>query len=99
MRRAVAFLLAPLWVPLVAMTYTAVDGPQPPDATGLQLIAVVTAMASCVVMTVVGIPAYLLMRWRNQTALWTAMAAGFATGVVMWNLFAIYYLSASRGWT
>jgi hypothetical protein len=95
MRHAVAFLVAPLWVPLVAVTYTAADGPQPPNGAGLMLIAVVGAIASYVIMTVVGIPAYLVMRWRRWRALWIAMAAGFVTGVVMWNLFAVYFLG---GW-
>src|SRR5215510_12380994 len=96
MRHAVALFVAPLWVPLVAMTYTAADGPQPPDGTGLMLITVVGAIGAWVIMTVVGIPAYLVMRWRRWTALWIAMAAGFVTGVVMWNLFAVVFLG---GWT
>ena len=96
MRHAAAFLVAPLWVPLVAMTYTAADGPQPPNGTGLMLIGFFGAIGAYVIMTVVGIPAYVVMRWRNWTAPWIAMAAGFVTGVVMWNLFAIYFLG---GWT
>ena len=96
MRHAVALFVAPLWVPLVAMTYTAADGPQPPDPTGLNLIAVIGAVCAWIIMAIVGIPVYVVMRWRGWTALWIAMAAGFVTGVVMWNLFAIYFLG---GWT
>ncbi len=96
MRHAAAFLVAPLWVPLVAMTYTAIDGPQPPNATGLQLIAVLGAIGSWIIMAVAGVPAYLVMRWRNWTGLWIAIAAGFVTGIVAWNLFAVYFLG---GWT
>jgi hypothetical protein len=100
MRHAVAFLFAPLWVPLFVVLYAAgAPGPGPPHAVWLVLMAAIGALFAYVGMVVIGIPTYLFLLWRNWTALWPAVAFGFVAGFIMGNLFAFVFFAVFRGWS
>lgn len=97
MRHAMAFLSAPLWVPLIVVL-VASGIPTPsgmPSASGLMVFAVVSAFFAYLGMVVIGIPAYLFLRWRRWTSLWPAAVVGFVAGFVM----ALGLVGSWGGWT
>src|ERR1044071_600860 len=99
MRHTMAFLFAPLWVPLVLVLYAAgAPGPGSPNAVWLVLLAAIGALFFYAGMLVIGIPAYLILRWRDWTALWVTAAAGFVGGIVVWIVFWVVFFAVWRGW-
>ena len=95
-----AFLYAPLWVPLiVVLVASGMPGPGTPQASGLLIIAVVAAFFAYVGMVVIGIPAYLFLRWRQWTSLWPAAAVGFIGGFAMATLVGLALVGFWSGWT
>jgi hypothetical protein len=95
-----AFLYAPLWVPLiVVLVALATPGPGTPQASGLLIIAVMAAFFAYLGMVVIGIPAYLFLRRRQWTSLWPAAAVGFVSGFAMANLVGLALVGFWGGWT
>jgi hypothetical protein len=99
-RRAMAFLYAPLWVPLiVVLVGSGISTPSGPSASGLIIPAVIAAFFAYLGMMVIGIPAYLFLRWRRWTSLWPAAAVGFVAGFAMANLVGLAVVGFWGGWT
>lgn len=99
MRHLLAFLVAPLWVPLIVELYAVgVPGPGPPQASLVVFMAVIAAFFAYAGAIIIGIPAYLILRWRNWTALWMAAAVGFVAGIVMWAVFGFVFVAILGGW-
>ena len=94
-----ALLYAPLWVPLIVVIVASGMGPGPPQASGLMMIAVIAAFFAYVGMVVIGIPAYLFLRWRKWTSLWPAAAVGFVAGFAMANVVGLAIVGFWGGWT
>ena len=79
-RIPIAFLVAPLVVPLLAVLV--LDAPLS-DPSIVALLIVVT-FATYVGVAAFGVPTFLLMRSRQWTEFWMALTAGFIIGTVMW---------------
>jgi hypothetical protein len=91
-RAAIAFLIAPLAVPILMARglYSAMSSP---DWFMVALvISILTAYAGALLF---GLPAYLWLRRRKWTAFWVAPVAGFVVGGLTWC--AIVALFGSRG--
>jgi hypothetical protein len=98
-RPLMAFLCAPLWVPLiVVLVASGMPTPSGPSASGLLIFAVISAFFAYLGMVVIGIPAYLFLRWRRWTTLWPAAAVGFVGGIVMSIVFGVVFFSVWGGW-
>jgi hypothetical protein len=94
-RRAVAFFIAPLAVPLLMLPWLSSGH----LATGWILTAmVIAALVSYAGTLALGMPAYFLLRARGLTAAWIAGAAGFVIGALMWLVFSVLFpLSLDQG--
>lgn len=94
-RRAVAFFIAPLAVPLLMLPWL-LSGHL---ASGWILTAVViTALVSYAGTLALGMPAYFFLRARGLTALWIAGVTGFVIGALMWLVFSVLFpLSLDQG--
>lgn len=94
-RRAVAFFIAPLAVPLLMLPWLSSGHLSP----GWILTAtVIAALVSYAGTFVLGMPAYCFLRARGLTAAWVAGVTGFVIGVLMWLVFSVLFpLSLDQG--
>ena len=94
-RRAFAFFIAPLAVPLLMLPWLS-SGPL---AAGWILTAVlITALLTYAGTLALGMPAYFFLKARGLTALWIAGVVGFVIGAWMWLVFSVLLpLSLDQG--
>lgn len=84
-RDAIAFLVAPLVVPLLLLAVLYL-GPQPTDSFfGIALF--VSAFIAYAGIFIFGVPIYEFLRARKLTAFWIAPAAGVIVGAIMMYVF------------
>jgi hypothetical protein len=86
MRSVIAFLIAPLAVPLLYGAWAGLhglanDGPWPPPR--IEIVLGFAAMFTYAGTVVFGIPACLFLRARKLTAFWLAPVVGFVAGAIM----------------
>lgn len=95
LRGAVAFLVAPLWAPLVVglMTMGAIS-PLPGSIS--VLAATIAAAFAYPLALLVGLPVYVLMMRRHWTGFWSASTVGALLGGVSAYM-ALVLLKVSRG--
>ena len=94
-RRTVAFIVAPLCVPLSTFFYLINTNLAPFWVGASTIISATIAYAGVLVF---GIPAYRFLRARSWTSVWIALVVGFAAGVLMWLVFAaLFPLLLDRG--
>ena len=79
-RTAIAFLIAPLAVPLLAALYLRPSL----DDFGTGLVLVFSAAAAYAGSFVLGLPIYRFLCTRKLTAFWIAPVLGFIVGAIMW---------------
>jgi hypothetical protein len=79
-RTPIAFLVAPLVVPFLAVVV--LDTPLSDPS--IVLLLVMVTFATYVGVAAFGIPTFLFLRSRQWTGFWVALAAGFIIGTVMW---------------
>jgi hypothetical protein len=88
-RPAIAFIVAPFWVPLVVGSLTAV----PPVSDTLPtywwaLTGLVSWFFAYLGAFALGVPAFLFfLRARGMTALWFSAVLGFVAGAITWAIF------------
>lgn len=89
-RTSLAFLIAPLVVPLILVAIVAIENwsrrpPPDPALDGLALVATFSGFYAYAGVLVFGAPIYLALRVYKLTELWIALVAGFVvgTGVVL----------------
>jgi hypothetical protein len=91
-RSALAFVVAPLWVPLFVIPYSCLSlfsGPgQGPWIIIAAFLSIIFAYGGTLVF---GLPAFLILRSRNLTALWIAAVLGFVIGATTWVLFMAFF--------
>ncbi len=90
MRVLIAFLVAPLCVPITLMPvfFFLVNPTAPSWAVFESIVSMVFAYGG---MAVFGLPTYLLLRSRDITKRWVAIAAGFAYGVLTMMVFLVFF--------
>lgn len=81
-RVQLAFVVAPLWVPLALWGFASL-GSYPTPGDWPLLIAAVSTMCAYIGVLVIGLPAFLLMRAERWTASWMAAVAGLLAGLVI----------------
>ena len=96
-RHKVAFLIAPLAVPLFVLVWSLTGH----LALGWRLTVVaIAAFLSYSGTLAFGVPAYYLLKARKLTAAWIAGTAGFAIGALMWLVFLVIFpLSLDQGFS
>ena len=98
-RTALAFLVAPLWVPATT-TLLAVGTFPYAEQLGIYIITVIAAIFAYGGTATLGLPAFLILRARGHTAFWFAPALGFGVGVITWAIFMILLgLFLDKNWT
>jgi hypothetical protein len=98
-RLAIAFLVAPLWVPLIVAPYSAFEiFPHPTQWRWVVIATIISAIFSYLGVFALGYPAFLALRSRNLTALWIAAALGFVVGALTMVAFlACFALALGEG--
>lgn len=92
-RSTTAFLVAPLWVPLIAVPYAwFVMFPYPEQHMWVVVAGVVSALFAYVGVFLFGMPLFFFLRARNWTSLWIAGLAGLTIGTVMWLAFMVDFV-------
>ena len=89
-RPGLAFLVAPLWVPLVYAPYAALA--MFPSAGQAHLVVISTifsALFAYAGAALFGVPTYRLLRRKPRLLLAAAILVGFAAGGLMWLVFLI----------
>lgn len=88
-RILLAFLLAPLWAPLMAAFYGIIVLEQH----GLQMLQMVgiAAVIAYAGMVLLVFPTVLVLRAFQLTGPWTAIIAGFVIGMILWLIFDAAY--------
>lgn len=101
MRRTVlAFLIAPLWVPVSAWPYAARMFPYPEQQHWIVVTTIVATVFAYGGTVAFGVPAFLLLRARKHTSFWIAPVLGFVAGVATWLVFlALFGLSLGHSWS
>jgi hypothetical protein len=97
LRVPIAFLVAPLMVPLTITAFIAIDHSQILVAQGhtiegIRLFALGSGIFAYAGTIILGIPTYVLLRKRNMTAFWVAPVAGFIAGAM--QMLVIFNFSA-----
>ena len=90
MRVLIAFLVAPLCVPIALMPlfFLFVHPTAPSWAVFESVVSMVFAYGG---MVVFGLPTYLLLRPRDMTKRWVTVAAGFVYGVLTMMIFLVLF--------
>lgn len=91
-RTPIAFLLAPLAVPLIWTVYVASSAPNGSTSPGLAfqgffLVFSISALCTYIGVIVFGVPIYLFLRAYGLTAFWIAPVVGFMAGALMLSIF------------
>ncbi len=82
-RAQIAWLVAPLWVPVFLGSYAAFE--TFPDSTQywwVAFVAIISALFAYLGMFAIGYPAFRFLETRNMTSLWVAAAVGFAAAIL-----------------
>ena len=92
-RTSLAFLVAPLAVPLILVAIIAIENwsrrpPPDPALDGLALVATFSGFYAYAGVIVFGAPIYLVLRVYKLTELWIALVVGFVVGAgVVFSMF------------
>jgi len=91
-RPALAFLIAPVWVPLVVAPYAALElFPYAAQAHWVVISTIISAVFAYSGTLVVGVPAYLFLRSRDAVSIWVSLAVGFLIGALVGVLFLLCF--------
>jgi hypothetical protein len=91
-RSRIAFLVAPLWVPLVMIPVASLYLFSRPNQGPWVVISTVLGMVFGYGGTLAfGLPAFAILRSRQRTAFWIAPVLGFVIGAVTWQIFLAFF--------
>ena len=91
-RTILAFIVAPLWVPLVILFITSFFRPLDTEYSNAAIATVFVSLvfsSGCTVLF--GVPAFRFLRSRNLTAPWIAVIVGFTVGAAVVLIAAILF--------
>ena len=98
-RTALAFLIAPLWVPAAAVPFAARAFPYPEQQHWIVITVIIAAIFVHGGVAALGVLAFRLLRASKHTAFWIGPVLGFAVGVVTWLVFIVLFgLSLGNSW-
>jgi hypothetical protein len=99
MRKSVAFVVAPLWVPLAVAVFAAtVVFPNPAQIHWVIISTVIGSILTYAGVLLVGLPIYPILVRRGWTSIWVAIALGFVVGALVNRLFMVLFaLSLGSG--
>ena len=99
-RTAMAFLIAPLWVPAAAVPFAGHMFPYPEQRHWIYITVIIAAIFAYGGVAAFGTPAFLLLRASKRTAFWIAPVLGFAVGIATWLVFIVLFgLSLGNSWS
>jgi len=99
-RTALAFLIAPLWVPAATVPFAARAFPYPEQQHWIVITVIIAAIFAYGGVAALGIPAFRLLRASKHTSFWIAPILGFAVGVATWLVFIVLFgLSLGNSWS
>ncbi len=84
-RTAIAFIIGPLWAPLVVTPIAHFEiFPYPAQLHWVVIAGLISTIFAYLGVFLLGLPLFRWLRSRNLTALWMAAALGFVVGVLTW---------------
>jgi len=99
-RIALAFLIAPLWVPAAAVPFAGHMFPYPEQRHWIFITVIIAAIFGYGGVAALGMPAFRLLRARKHTAFWIAPVLGLTVGVATWVVFIVLFgLSLGNSWS
>jgi len=99
-RTFVAFLVAPLWVPVATAPFAAQMFPYPAQSHWIYITTVIAIVFAYGGALAFGVPTFLILRTRNCGSFWIAAVLGFGISSLTWMIFAILFgLSLGNGLT
>ncbi len=90
-RTALAFLIAPLWVPAATAPYAVYMFPYPEQRHWIFITTIIGAIFAYGGVLTLGAPAFLILRARRRTAFWIAPVVGFGVGVLTGFIFFVLF--------
>ena len=91
-RTALAFLIAPLWVPAATGPCAIyILFPYPEQRHWVYITTIIAAVFAYEGVLTLGVPTFLILRARNCSALWIALVLGFGVGVITYLVFLILF--------
>ena len=91
-RTALAYLVAPLWVPAATAIYALHMFPYPEQHHWIYVTIIIGAVFGYAGTLALGMPAFFVLRARSHTALWTAVVLGFGIGGLTWLVFTVLFV-------
>jgi hypothetical protein len=99
-KTGLAFLIAPLWVPAAIVPFAAQAFPYPEQGHWIYISAIIAAIFAYAAVAAFGMPAFVILRARDFTALWIAPVLGFGVGIITWVIFIVLFgVSLGNGWS
>ncbi len=99
-RTALAFLIAPLWVPAAAAPFASHMFPYPEQRHWIYITVIIAAIFAYGGVAAVGMPTFRLLRARKHTDFWIAPVLGVAIGIATWLVFIVLFgLSLGNSWS
>jgi hypothetical protein len=101
-KTGLAFLIAPLWVPAAIVPFAAQAFPYPEQRHWIYISSIIAAIFAYAAVAAFGMPAFVILRTRNFTALWTApvLISALASSIITWVIFIVLFgLSLGNGWS
>lgn len=95
-RTALAFLVAPLWVPAATAPCAAYMFPYPEQRHWIYITTIIAAIFAYGGELMLGMPAFFILRTRKHTAFWIAPVLDFGASCITWLVF-ITLLGLSLG--
>jgi hypothetical protein len=100
-RTVLAFIVAPLWVPLIVGAYATelvFSLPNPGQSSPIiAVVAIISAVIAYLITMGIGLPTFLWLRSRGIVRFWCAPAIGFLVGAIVWLAFGVFALGHGSG--
>jgi hypothetical protein len=90
-RTVAAFLIAPLWAVAATVIFAFHAFPHSEQQPWIYITVTIGAAFAYGGTAVLGIPAFLFLRRRQQNSFWIAVLAGFVAGAITWNVFFVLF--------
>ncbi len=92
-RTVLAFLVAPLWVPIATAMYVYAVGmfPNPEQRPWIYITTLIGALFGYGGVWAIGLPAFRILRAKGLSSGWIAIVMGFVVAVLTWHIFELLF--------
>src|SRR6476620_2710474 len=90
-RTVLAFLVAPLWVPIATAIYAVRIVPYAEQRHGIYMTTLIGALFGYGAVWAIGFPAFRILRARGFSSYWAAIIIGFVVALLTWHIFKVLF--------